>query len=133
MSKRENSSLILQNLKKRELRPLGAPIVPMAEAERRIGQSEAGITNAITHDSYPDSMPAGIQDSPPLSSQPATKLRPRERVARSALIIRLNPALHRELEEVARYNRLTMNDIAIEAIQLHLRNFPHPPDGQMAE
>ena len=140
MSKRENSSLILQNLKKREFRPLGAPIVPMAEAERRIGQGDATATDVAgtmtgdsTHDSYPDSTPASIHASLPLSPQSVTKLRPRERVARSALIVRLNPALHRELEEVARYNRLTMNDIAIEAIQLHLRNFPHPPDGQISE
>ena len=137
MSKRENSSLILQNLKKRELRPLGEPVVPMAEAERRITQVDSVITNAITHDSYPDSqnaittaiMPAVEHSSP----SPASKLRPRERVARSALIVRLNPALHRELEEVARFNRLTMNDIAIEAIELHLRNFPHPGDGHTNE
>jgi hypothetical protein len=134
MSKRENSSLILQNLKKRELRPLGEPIVPLAEAERRMSQAEpaayemaAGTAMAIMPDSYPDSTPASTPASIHSLSQGATKLRPRQRVARSALIIRLNPALHRELEEVARYNRLTMNDIAIEALELHLRNFPHPP------
>jgi hypothetical protein len=134
MSKRENSSLILQNLKKREFRPLGEPIVPLAEAERRISElhdNEAPDV-AIVRDSYPASQPA----IPPASThapQHGTKLRPRERVARSALIVRLNPALHRELEEVARFNRLTMNDIVIEAIELHLRNFPHPSDGHVPE
>jgi predicted HicB family RNase H-like nuclease len=129
MSKRENSSLILQNLKKRELRPLGEPVVPMSEAERRITRLDSDVSEAIMADSYHDSRPASSIAVDQPSSVRATKLRPRERVARSALIIRLNPALHRELEEVARFNRLTMNDIAIEAIELHLRNFPHPGDG----
>jgi hypothetical protein len=138
MSKRENSSLILQNLKKRELRPLGEPIVPLAEAERRMtgGIHEAGAI-ASTHASYLDSPQASAHDSAPdifqSPAHAATKLRPRERVARSALIVRLSPALHRELEEVARFNRLTMNDIAIEALELHLRNFPHPPTGTVEE
>jgi hypothetical protein len=134
MSKRENSSLILQNLKKREFRPLGDPVVPLEEAERRITQADAGAYEAATAStlaSYPDRTPDSHHDSMPVPT--ATKLRPRERVARSALIVRLNPALHRELEEVARFNRLTMNDIATEALELHLRNFPHPPNGQVTE
>ena len=137
MSKRENSSLILQNLKKREFRPLGDPVVPLEEAERRITQADAGAYEAATAStlaSYQDSRPDSQHDSMPATSVPtATKLRPRERVARSALIVRLNPALHRELEEVARFNRLTMNDIATEALELHLLNFPHPPNGQVTE
>jgi hypothetical protein len=128
MSKRENSSLILQNLKKRELRPLGEPVVSMAEAERRLTQADSALSDDVTLASYHDSKPASTITVEQPSALRATKLRPRERVARSALIIRLNPALHRELEEVARFNRLTMNDIAIEAIELHLRNFPHPGD-----
>jgi hypothetical protein len=126
--KRENSSLILQNLKKRELRLLGDPVVSMAEAERRLTQAESPVVTASTPDSYHDSRQDSNMAVEQLSTPAVTKLRPRERVARSALIIRLNPALHRELEEVARFNRLTMNDIAIEAIEMHLRNFPHPGD-----
>jgi hypothetical protein len=124
--------LILQNLKKRELRPLGEPIVPMVEAERRIAaaagaEEETGHSVPDTkYDSWPDSVPASY---PAITTDtPRTRLRPRERVARSALIVRLDPGLHRRLEEVARFNRLTMNDIATEAIELHLRNFPHPED-----
>jgi len=137
MSKRENSSLILQNLKKRDFRSLGETVVPLAEAERRIAHGASTAYDAassdskiaISHDSYHDSEQDITLDNSQ-SPLPATKLRPRERVARSALIVRLNPALHRELEEVARFNRLTMNDIATEALELHLRNFPHPPAGR---
>jgi hypothetical protein len=35
-------------------------------------------------------------------------------------------ALHQELSEVAAYNSLAMSDIVLEAIRLHLNNFPHP-------
>ena len=135
MSKREDSSLILQNLKKRELRPLGEAIVPIEEAERHL--SRAGFGAVMTQDpgepaSMITSRPAIVPDSEPAIIIPKTRLKPRERVARSALIVRLDPALHRRLEATARYNRLTMNDIAIEAIELHLQNFPQPsdPDGQ---
>jgi hypothetical protein len=88
----------------------------------------------------PDGTPASYHDSGPASYPDSTgaiprlsRLKPRERVARSALIVRLDPALHRELETVARFNRLTMNDIAIEAIELHLRNFPHPGERELRE
>jgi hypothetical protein len=140
VSKRENSSLILQNLKKRELRPLGEPVVPLAEAERRLSQSTqeasadaltAATAIASSETSTSDSTHASYHDGEQAvqhHERRATRLKPRERVARSALIVRLDPALHRELEEVARFNRLTMNDITIEAIELHLKNFPHPGD-----
>jgi hypothetical protein len=139
VSKRDNSSLILQNLKKRDLRPLGEPIVPFEEAERRLSPfgpgsestrpvtaaSGAAITRDSGIDSSHDSYHAGTHSVDQYASR-GTRLKPRERVARSALIVRLDPALHRELEQVARFNRLTMNDIAIEAIELHLKNFAHP-------
>jgi hypothetical protein len=136
VSKRENSSLILQNLKKRELRQLGEAVVPLSEAERVMTATASAPAERRDQgkgtmiDSYPASTPdsslASTQDSITIGGN--TKLKPRERVARSALIVRLDPALHRRLEQVARFNRLTMNDIAIEAIELHLRNFPHPAD-----
>ena len=129
MSKRENSSsLILQNLKKRDLARLGEPVVPIDEAERLVmtgmGPAAASDDPDSTR-SYRDSMIASTPEGNPDSLR--TRLKPKERVARSALIVRLDPALHRRLEAVARHNRLTMNDIAIEAIELHLRDFPHPP------
>jgi hypothetical protein len=150
MSKRENSSLILQNLKKRDLLPLGEPVVPLDEAERRLNvagtaavRERAGEFDGLTsasgdatkHDSRHDSWQDNYQTSHSgagAESRAATRLKPRERVARSALIVRLDPTLHRQLEQVARFNRLTMNDIAIEAIELHLKNFPHPPDAGKA-
>jgi hypothetical protein len=36
--------------------------------------------------------------------------------------------LREELETVARFNELNMTEIAVEAIQHHLRHFPHPPE-----
>jgi hypothetical protein len=142
MSKREDSSLILQNLKKRELRSSGETIVPLEEAERHLargGYAPALVPDGRSDASTPDSMiasrRAGSGDSTQDDRSPKTRLKPRERVARSALIVRLDPALHRRLEATARYNRLTMNDIAIEAIELHLQNFPQPSesDGQASE
>jgi hypothetical protein len=137
MSKRESSSVILQNLKKRDLSQLGHPVVPISEAERLISGAEASgsaaamVSEAEDVDSAPDSNPDSYQPSVRAVTEaiPAgTRLRPKERAARSALIVRLDPQLHRELDEVARYNRLTMNDIVTEAIQMHLQNFAHPPD-----
>ncbi len=140
MSKRESSSVILQNLKKRDLSQLGHPVVPISEAERLIAGGESSSSAALAMASEPPSI---LQDSSQDSSLdsyltsvkagseaiPAgTRLRPKERAARSALIVRLDPQLHRKLDEVARYNRLTMNDIVTEAIQMHLQNFAHPPD-----
>ena len=135
MSKRDNSSLILQNLKKRELRPLGETVLPMEQAEKLLtgGPAEppsfgGDTATAISTDSYHASTPDNMHAAPP--AVPGTRLKPRRRAARSALIVRLDPALHRRLEEVARYNSLTMNDIATEAIELHLKNFPHPGDSR---
>jgi len=36
--------------------------------------------------------------------------------------------LREELEAVARFNNLNMTEIAVEAIERHLRYFPHPPE-----
>jgi hypothetical protein len=38
--------------------------------------------------------------------------------------------LREELEAVARFNDLNMTEIAVEAIERHLRYFPHPPERQ---
>jgi predicted HicB family RNase H-like nuclease len=129
LSKRDNSSLILQNLKKRELRVVADPIVAIEEAEKRMSQSDAGQAVAIadSQDSYRASYHSSSQAIAPDTAS-GTRLKPRERAARSALIVRLDPRLHRRLEQIARFNRLTMNDIVIEAIELHLGNFPQPPD-----
>lgn len=129
MSRRESSSLILQNLKKRDLQRRGEPVVPLEEAEHRLAAAAAPAVDDAAYTSLPDSMLA-ISHEKSAAPEPAsgrTRLRPRERAARSALIVRLSPELHRRLEEVARFNRLSMNDIVIEAIEFHLQDFPHPP------
>ncbi|HWQ57249.1 MAG TPA: hypothetical protein VN442_26430 [Bryobacteraceae bacterium] len=118
MPKREDSSLILQNLKKRNLPALGRPVVPLEEAEAQLtGASD--ISSAILRASAPDSAAP--------ATEPRTRLLPRRRVARSALLVRLDPELHRRLDDVARFNGLTMNDIVVEAIELHLGDFAQPP------
>ena len=131
MSKRDDSSLILRNLKKVDLPSLGQPVVPLDRAEKQLaGANDSGggeastdvdSTAAIMDDSSSDITP----DSRVVSGR--TRLQPKHRAVRSALIVRLHPDLHRRLDEVARYNSLTMNDIVTEAIELHLQNFAHPP------
>jgi hypothetical protein len=37
--------------------------------------------------------------------------------------------LREELEAVAKHNNLNMTEIAVEAIERHLKHFPHPPNG----
>lgn len=120
MSKREDSSLILQNLKKRELPALGRPVVSLEQAEAQL-TGAADISFASSPDISADSSPATEP------AAPRTRLRPHRRVARSALLVRLDPELHRRLDDVARYNGLTMNDIVVEAIELHLGDFAQPP------
>ena len=130
MSKRDDSSLILRNLKKVDLPSLGQPVVPLERAERQLAGAKdapSGASPAV------DSVAAIMADSSPAITPDSrvvrgrTRLQPKHRAVRSALIVRLHPDLHRRLDEVARYNNLTMNDIVTEAIELHLQNFAHPP------
>ena len=118
MSERQHGSMILHGLKKRELPQRGAPTVPVEEAEAHLGGS--------AQDSQLSSVTASMLAITPSESKTRLTPRPR-RAARSALIVRLDPALHRRLDEVARFNDLSMNDIVIEAIELHLGNFKQPP------
>ena len=126
MPKRDDSRLILQNLKKRPLPELGRPVVPLNVAEAQVTGASS---HAIAGDSIPDSTEDPSPSAPPPfvpPPLPRTRLQPRRRAARSALLVRLDPELHRRLDEVARYNGLTMNDIAVEAIELHLNDFAQP-------
>jgi hypothetical protein len=45
---------------------------------------------------------------------------------RIAWTFKIPPELHEELASVAEHNDLPMAEIVIEAITLHLKNFPHP-------
>jgi hypothetical protein len=60
---------------------------------------------------------------------PATKLlnRNRRRTVRVPWTFKLPYDLREELESVARFNDLNMTEIAVEAIERHLKHFPHPP------
>jgi hypothetical protein len=67
--------------------------------------------------------------SPPVSLSPKTRLVPKTakpKIVTTLLAVRVPLELHERLKTVAHYNRLNMTDIVIEAIGLHLQNFPQP-------
>jgi hypothetical protein len=140
MSKPERGSLTTLLAKK----PLGqgAPAaVPLEEAESAIltgvqpsvrtpvqedgagkagaaeGQAAAGVHTSVRTDLPPD--------------PPATNLlqRERRRTLRVPWTFKLPFPLREELEAVAKFNSLNMTEIAVEAIERHLKHFPHPPKG----
>lgn len=55
-----------------------------------------------------------------------SRLQPKKKEIKIAWTFKIPYALHQELAAVAAHNDLTMSDIVIEAIQLHLPNFAHP-------
>jgi hypothetical protein len=67
--------------------------------------------------------------SPPVSLSPKTRLVPKTakpKIVTTLLAVRVPLELHERLKTVAHYNHLNMTDIVIEAIGLHLQNFPQP-------
>jgi hypothetical protein len=75
---------------------------------------------AHVHTSVRTSVPPTVQ---------ATNLlnRSRRRTVRVPWTFKLPFELREELEAVARFNELNMTEIAVEAIERHLKHFPHPP------
>jgi hypothetical protein len=65
----------------------------------------------------------------PVQPDAPTKLlaRDRRRTVRVPWTFKLPFELREELESVARFNNLNMTEIAVEAIERHLKHFPHPP------
>jgi hypothetical protein len=59
-----------------------------------------------------------------------TKLlnRGRRRTVRVPWTFKMPFELREELESVAHFNDLNMTEIAVEAIERHLKHFPHPPE-----
>lgn len=147
MSKPERGSLTTLLAKK----PLGqgAPAArPIEEAESVLIGRESVHTSVRTDIHPPDSQhsaaaqflnlpPAGSPDRPIVQpyvrtdqpSESPTRLlnRSRRRTVRVPWTFKLPFDLREELETVARFNNLNMTEIACEAIERHLRHFPHPP------
>lgn len=146
MSKPERGSLTSLLAKK----PLGqgAPAsVPMEQAESALLEPDVqpDVRTIVQPDVQPDppkrAEPAGAGKPEPQSAVhtnvrpavqpdvPATKLlnRNRRRTVRVPWTFKLPFELREELESVARFNDLNMTEIAVEAIERHLKHFPHPP------
>jgi hypothetical protein len=146
MSKPERGSLTSLLAKK----PLGqgAPTaVPIEEAESALMEQDVQplVRTAVPEDVHtrqanPEtSTGAGKPEGPPVvhtdvrinvpsDVQPTNLLnRSRRRTVRVPWTFKLPFDLREELEAVARYNDLNMTEIAVEAIERHLKHFPHPP------
>jgi len=156
MSKPERGSLTTLLTKK----PLGqgAPAaVPLEQAESALlGRGDGSIQEAVPSDVHTGVLISGRTESvtsSPSGAVPApdsgpyvhtsvstgiqtdvqpTKLlnRNRRRTVRVPWTFKMPFELREELEAVARFNDLNMTEIAVEAIERHLRHFPHPPDRQ---
>src|SRR5689334_6375131 len=153
MSKPERGSLTTLLAKK----PLGqgAPAaVPMEEAESALIQT--AVQSSVHTDVPPAVQSAGQVEAttaPPTASGAGnsprqmadpivrtdvptdvlpTKLLNRggRRTVRVPLTFKLPFELREELEAVAKHNNLNMTEIAVEAIERHLKHFPHPPNGR---
>lgn len=110
----------------------------LEELEKKfLGDSEA----AVDRDRHPAPVESAVQPSPretiqaevsnppPAFLGPKTRLVPKTakpRMVTSLLAIRIPLELHERLRAVAHHNRLNMTDIVIEAVELHLQNFPRP-------
>ena len=155
MSKPERGSLTTLLAKK----PLGqgAPsAVPMEEAESALIQPAAPTVQSpiqtyvhtdVPPAAEPESAKPAAPDGAGKSDNAAgrtgvrtdvrtdvvpTKLlnRSSRRTVRVPWTFKLPFELREELEAVAKHNNLNMTEIAVEAIERHLKHFPHPPNGQ---
>ena len=146
MSKPERGSLTTLLTK----RPLGqgAPAaVPLEKAESvLLGSDEAAVHEAVQPDVRTDIPITGRTESAKSAAKPGphvhtdghtdvqtdvgpTKLlnRTRKRTVRVPWTFKMPFEVREELEAVARFNDLNMTEIAVEAIERHLKHFPHPP------
>ena len=147
MSKPERGSLTALLTKK----PLGqgAPAaVPLEEAESAVlrgddptgrGAVEPAVRTDVPSPIRTESLEpvgetvtkvrTGVRTPVQSDVQPTMLLnRNRRRTVRVPWTFKMPFELREELEAVARFNDLNMTEIAVEAIERHLRHFPHPPD-----
>jgi len=156
MSKPERGSLTRLLTKK----PLGqgAPAaVPLAQAESALlGRDDGSVHEAVPSDvrtAIPATGRTEATKPNPVGPTPSTEAgadvhtdartgvptdvqptkllnRNRRRTVRVPWTFKMPFDLREELEAVARFNDLNMTEIAVEAIERHLRYFPHPPARQ---
>lgn len=97
-------------------------------SEQPLGQPEVKPT--IQPSVEPAVYPAEQPIVQPVVLPPSLLKRKEKRRPRIAWTFKIPPELHEELAAVSEHNDLPMAEIVIEAITLHLRNFPHPQAGQ---
>jgi hypothetical protein len=99
--------------------------VRTASAAEGVAGPAGGGASAASHASVHTSSRTDV-----LADVQPTKLlnRGRKRTVRVPWTFKMPFELREELEAVARFNNLNMTEIAVEAIERHLRYFPHPPD-----
>lgn len=142
MSERERPSLAGLAIKK-PLLDRGKPVVSLDAAESTLlGEAPAAVpaAPAAAATPRPSPTPAPPPAEPPVRAAAPppvhtavqstvlspSRLQPKKKEIKIAWTFKIPYALHQELAAVAAHNDLTMSDIVIEAIQLHLPNFAHP-------
>ena len=105
--------------------PAGSAVI---YPEQHSGQPEAKPT--IQRSVEPGRQPIVQPMVQPVILPPSLLKRKERRRPRVAWTFKIPPELHEELSAVAEHNDLPMAEIVIEAITLHLKNFPHPQAGQ---
>ena len=141
MPKPERGSLTTL-LTKKALGQGAPPAVPLEEAESALLHTT--VQTDVRTDAPPKRTPARSAASGPpepaasvhtgertavnTDAQPTRLLnRNRKRTVRVPWTFKMPFELREELEAVARFNDLNMTEIAVEAIERHLKYFPHPP------
>jgi len=124
MSQRERSSLTAALAK----RPLGkAQELASAAAAESLVLGQPADTPPVAPVSQPMGQPGILPTIQPTVLPQSLLKRKEKQRPRIAWTFKIPPELHQELSEVAEHNDLPMSEIVIEAISLHLKNFPHPP------
>ena len=127
MSQRERGSLTAA-LAKRTLAK-AQELAPAAMAESLVLGQPAIQPLALPEISPQDQPTRQLESQPdiqPIILPPSLLKRKAKKRPRIAWTFKIPPELHQELSEVAEHNELPMAEIVIEAITLHLKNFPHP-------
>lgn len=108
-------------------RPLMAgakPVVPLAAAEERLG---VAAQRAVQHDSSTEVQREVQQAVQPAGSTASSLLSRVKKEPTEPCTYRLPVSLNRRLKAVARHHDFSMTAFVIEAIERHLKHFPHPP------
>src|ERR1041384_6201571 len=146
MSKSNRSSLLDLTHARKPLAPPAQSRVPPERAEEILLETSPEIPQEIPQEQIPsqferrntsaqETLPSTLPEEVQLTSPEtfpeislATKLKPKQLSRRVAWSLKMEPELLGELRSVAEYNRLVASDLVHEALEMHLKHFPHPPD-----